>query len=209
MNDQAVPPSTPSDPQPPIRVRWSVLIAGAAVLLLGIWLVASRLPGYLTTTDDPTVATDSPAAAGGSTRRIQATLYYVSEDGTLLVPTSREVLYGATPAEQARRIIEAQIETPPDSASAIPPETEVRSVFLTGTGEAYVDLSSVVRAGHTGGSLDEALAVYAIVNALTVNMPDIVGVQILIDGQEVDTLAGHMDLRFPLSKALNWIQKGP
>jgi hypothetical protein len=31
----------------------------------------------------------------------------------------------------------------------------------------------------------------------------------LIDGQEVDTLAGHMDLRFPLGKALDWIQKGP
>jgi hypothetical protein len=40
-------------------------------------------------------------------------------------------------------------------------------------------------------------------------MPDIVGVQILIEGQEVDSLAGHVDLRFPLSKALNWIQKGP
>jgi hypothetical protein len=40
-------------------------------------------------------------------------------------------------------------------------------------------------------------------------MPDIVGVQILIEGREVDTLAGHMDLRLPLTKALNWIQKGP
>ena len=194
----------------PIRVRWSALIAGAAVLLLGIWLVASRLPGYLTTPDDPaTASTDAASAAGGSARRIQATLYYVSEDGTRLVPASRQVLYGATPAEQARRIVEAQLETPPDRASALPPGTEVRSVVLTDKGEAYVDLSSAVRTGHTGGSLDEALAVYAIVNALTVNMPDIVGVQILIDGQEVDSLAGHLDLRFPLGKALDWLQKGP
>ena len=51
---------------------------------------------------------------------------------------------------------------------------------------------------HPGGSLDELLTVYAIVDALTVNLPSITGVQILIDGKEVDTLAGHVDLRRPL-----------
>ena len=85
----------------------------------------------------------------------------------------------------------------------------MRSVFLTDAHEAYVDLGGAITSGHSGGSLNEALTVYAIVNALTVNMPDIAGVQILIEGREVDTLAGHLDLRFPLAKALNWIQKGP
>jgi hypothetical protein len=208
MIDMPPPSGEPVRP-PPLRLRWSVLIAGVAILLIGIWLVATRLPAFLTAPDDATPSSTGTPATTGDTRRIQATLYYVSEGGTLLVPTSREVLYGATPAEQARRIVEAQVETPAGLASAIPAGTVVRSVFLTDAREAYVDLGGAVRSGHTGGSLDEALAVYAIVNALTVNMPDIVGVQILIDGQEVDTLAGHMDLRFPLGKALDWIQKGP
>ena len=60
---------------------------------------------------------------------------------------------------------------------------------------------------HTGGSLDEALAVFALVNALTVNLPDITAVQILIDGKEVDTLAGHIDLRHPLRRALEWVRR--
>jgi hypothetical protein len=30
-------------------------------------------------------------------------------------------------------------------------------------------------------------------------------VQILVDGREVDTLAGHVDLRNPLSKNLTWV----
>ena len=51
---------------------------------------------------------------------------------------------------------------------------------------------------HPGGSLDELLTVHAIVDALTVNLPSITSVQILIDGKEVDTLAGHVDLRRPL-----------
>jgi hypothetical protein len=202
-------PHEPPPHPPPLRVRWSVLIGGALVLLVGIWLVATRLPGLLTTSDDASSDAAAPSAPAGDARRIQATLYYVSPDGTNLVPTSQEVLYGATPSEQARRIAEAQVALPPELASAIPTGTAVRSVFVTGAREAYVDLSGALSSGHTGGSLDEALAVYAIVNALTVNMPDILGVQILIEGREVDTLAGHMDLRFPLGKALDWIQKGP
>jgi hypothetical protein len=31
-------------------------------------------------------------------------------------------------------------------------------------------------------------------------------VQILIDGREVDTLAGHVDLRRPLRKNMAWVQ---
>ena len=49
---------------------------------------------------------------------------------------------------------------------------------------------------------------YAIVNAVTVNLPDVTAVQILIEGKEVDTLAGHLDLRAPLAKGPEWIRKG-
>ena len=41
--------------------------------------------------------------------------------------------------------------------------------------------------------------------ALTVNLPAVTHVQILVDGKEVDTLAGHVDLRHPLSKNLEWV----
>jgi hypothetical protein len=43
---------------------------------------------------------------------------------------------------------------------------------------------------------------------VTVNLPDIAAVQILVDGKQVDTLAGHIDLRYPLGKALEWVRKG-
>ena len=61
-----------------------------------------------------------------------------------------------TPIEQARRILEAQIEpAPPPYASAIPPGTTLRRVFVTDRGEAYVDVSAEVRSEHPGGSLNE------------------------------------------------------
>jgi spore germination protein GerM len=91
--------------------------------------------------------------------------------------------------------------------SAIPPETKLREVFVTERGDAFVDLTSEVATKHSGGSLDEIFTVYGIVNALTVNLPAIKRVQILVDGKEVDTLAGHVDLRHPLAKNLEWIAK--
>ena len=69
-----------------------------------------------------------------------------------------------------------------------------------------MDLSADARSRHTGGALDELFTVYTIVNALTVNLPAITRVQILIDGKEVDTLAGHVDLRHPLQKNLKWVK---
>ena len=58
---------------------------------------------------------------------------------------------------------------------------------------------------HSGGSLDELLTVYALVNAVTTNVHEVAAVQILVDGREVDTLAGHIDLRQPLTPNLTWV----
>ena len=190
--------------------RWGTIAVGVVGLLLGIWLVSSRLPGWITQPDPDTGTTSGAATAGtADTRTIQATLYYVADGGTTLEPASRDVRYGATPVEQARRLVEAQVAGPPDGlTSPIPEGTTVRSVFLSDRGEAYVDLNGTVVANHPGGSLNEALTVYAIVNAITTNLPDVTAVQILVDGREVDTLRGHIDLRAPLTRGTDWIQKG-
>jgi len=183
-------------------------IGGVALLGIGVWLVVAKLPSFLTSTRDETTKSPQAAATPGESRKIQATLFYVSEDGADLVPVSRDVAYGQTAAEQARHIVEAQVAAAPAGmVSAIPPATKVRAVFLAGKGEAYVDLSADVTNAHSGGSLNEALAVYAIVNALTANLADITSVQILVDGHEVDTLAGHIDLRQPLGRAQKWVRK--
>ena len=211
----------PGDAPPPLqapppkrasrRVLWLALAACVVVLGLGVWIVAAKLPDWLLSARRRrSVDRGRHGAAAADARHIQATLFYVSADGTALVAASREVPYGATPAEQARRIVEAQVAAPPNERlSAIPKGTTVRAVFLTDAHEAYVDLGGTIASGQTGGSLDEALTVYAIVNAVTANLPDITGVQILVDGKEVDSLAGHLDLRAPLGKATDWIQKGP
>lgn len=199
------PPAPP--PAPPVRSLKKPLIVGGVLVGIGLWLVLALLPGILSRQPNEPAAGAPGNAADG--RRIQANLFYVSDDGAELVSVVRDVPFGATPAEQARRIVEAQVRTPADgSVSAIPNGTKVRAVFLGAHGDAYVDLSTEAAIGHHGGTLDEALAVFAIVNAITSNLPDVTAVQILVDGKEVDSLAGHLDLRQPIRRATDWIRKG-
>jgi len=62
---------------------------------------------------------------------------------------------------------------------------------------------------HPGGSAAELLTVYAVVHAVTANLPTIQRVQILIDGREADTLAGHVDLRRPLEPDQSLVRGEP
>jgi len=180
-----------------------VVFAGIAA-----WILFIGLPRWYTARK--TAATAAAGTAAGTTesaavRKITATLYYVAEDGMALTPVQREVPFGATVAEQARAIIEAQLAAAAPLVSAMPPDTRLRDVFVTERGDAFIDLSGEVIAKHPGGSLDEIFTVYTLVNALTVNLPAVTRVQILVDGKEVDTLAGHVDLRHPLSKNMEWV----
>jgi spore germination protein GerM len=172
------------------------------------WILFVGLPRLYTARKAATTAAVSataPPPAGSAVRKITATLFYVSADGMNLTPMQREVPFAPSTAEQARAIVEAQLAAAPPLVSAIPAETRLRDVFITERGDAFVDFSGEIASRHSGGTLDEIFTVYTIVNALTVNLPAITRVQILVDGKEVDTLAGHVDLRHPLAKSLDWV----
>lgn len=183
-----------------IAIAAAVLVA----TLAGVWIVVAR-NGHLARRADTGAAAAVPAGPTVPQPKIKATLYYVSEDGLSLPGVEREVPFGEPIVEQARRIVEAQLaDAPAPLMSAIPPGTTLRALYIGERGDAFVDLSAEVRTHHTGGSLDELFTIYSIVNALTVNLPAITRVQILVDGREADTLAGHVDLRRPLQKNLKW-----
>jgi spore germination protein GerM len=149
--------------------------------------------------------TTAPASPVSQGKKIKAQLFYVSDDGMRLVGVEQDVPYAEQPVDQAREILNAQVA--PVAAplvSAVPAGTVLRALFLTENGQAYVDLSRDVVTAHPGGSLNEMLTIYTIVHALTFNLPAVTAVQLLVDGKEVDTLAGHVDLRRPLMKNLQF-----
>jgi hypothetical protein len=154
----------------------------------------------------PASSVVAPAPPPVAARKIRATLFLVSADGTRLAPVDREVVYEERPVDQAKRILEAQLApSPADTPSAIPAGTTLRALYLLKDGQAYVDLSREAAANHPGGTLNEILTVYTLVEVLTTNLPAITSVHLLVDGREVETLAGHVDLRRPLRPSTAWV----
>jgi germination protein M len=189
-----------------------VLVPAAAVVLaagLG-WLLFIGLPRWygpssMLQSASPQPSQQAQPSPATAARKITATLFYVTADGMTLTGVQREVPFAEGVAPQARAIVEAQLAPAAPLVSAVPSNTKLREVFVTDHGDAFVDLSGELSSKHSGGALDELLTIYTIVNAVTMNLPAISRVQILIDGKEVDTLAGHVDLRHPLTKSLQWV----
>ena len=149
----------------------------------------------------PAQAQPASAPAPQATARITATVFYGSVDGQALIPYRREVELADNVVAQGTHILRAQFDAAPAPlVSVIPKGTTLRSFYVTDRGDAFVDLSPAVMSGHPGGTLMELLTVYAIVNAVTANLPKVQRVQILVNGGEVETLAGHVDLRHPLAR---------
>jgi Sporulation and spore germination len=186
------------------RVIVGVAIGSVAAVLA--WALMAALSTLLRTSEPVEVA-DTPAqqttpAPAPAVPRIKATLFFGSADGLGLVPVEQEIPLAQGTVAQARALVEAQLAAvaPAPLVATIPQGTTLRALYVSERNEAFVDLDGVVRAKHPGGSMNELFTVYTIVNAITTNLPDVQQVQLLIDGHEVDTLAGHVDLRRPLRK---------
>ena len=192
-----------------MTARRVLLAAGALAMAAGVaWVVFVGLPRWTA----PRPAEPPPPSAAAATPapvpKIRARLYYLAEDGLRLQPADQEVYFGEGTAEQARHLVEALLERAPKPlVSVIPAGTRLRTLYLSAQGVAFVDLSGEVSHAHTGGALDEIFTVYSVVNTLTDNLPAITAVQLLVDGREVDTLAGHVDLRRPLLRGARWTER--
>lgn len=137
---------------------------------------------------------------GGSQEEsgLDARLWFPDADGNLAVE-SRVVRREPTPALQARALIDALLAGPGgDLTRAIPADTSVRALHIAADGTAYVDLSRTFETGLSAGSEDALLAVRSIVRTLTGGIPEVHRVRLLVEGEEVESLGGHLDLTRPL-----------
>lgn len=184
--------------------RQRIIAAAIALVAVGLfaWALTRGLERVMRPADAPAPGTAAPPQPATPVRHITATLFYASSDGQHLVQAQREVPFGEGPVEQGRQIVLAQLTMPPAAplVAAVPPGATLRSFYVSERGEAFVDLGGEIVAAHPGGSAAELLTVYAIVNAVTANLPAIARVQILVDGREADSLAGHVDIRRPLRR---------
>ncbi len=126
-------------------------------------------------------------------------LYFVDKGNSFLIAEERIISNSPDFAEFGKTIIEALIKGPLEGLMrTIPVGTTLSAFYVTQDGTAYIDLTEEVKERHPGGIKTELITIYSIVNSLTLNIAGIDAVKILIGGHESMTLAGHIDLRFPI-----------
>lgn len=128
-------------------------------------------------------------------------LYFASPDGIFLAAENREVTsWSDYPTEQAKRIIEELIKGPGIKLiPTIPETTKIRELYFH-EGILYLDMSKEIVKDHLKGTGGELLTIFSIVNSTMTNLPSITGVQILIEGRPITTLAGHIDASQPFKQ---------
>jgi len=189
------------------RKHWLQAAAAVAVIVIAAVGVSQLLERMVAPAAPPQSAA-APAAPAASVPHIIATLYYGTADGQALAAVKREVPLGDGPRAQGRQILESELEAAPAPyLSLIPAGTMLLAFYITDRGDAFVDLSPEVSTMHPGGSTNELLTVYAIVNTVTANLQSVERVQILINGKQADTLAGHVDLRRPFERDTSLVRE--
>jgi hypothetical protein len=135
------------------------------------------------------------------------TLFFASTDGAGLVREGREIDTCEVPAECVEAVVGELINGPIGNlAPTLPATTSIRSVRINGD-VAVLDLGDEVANALPGGSYSESTAVYSIVNTIAVNFPRIKLVKLMLNGRDVETLRGHLDLRAPLAPDLTLERK--
>jgi Sporulation and spore germination len=176
-----------------ILVILPVLVVGSFYLVVLVRRIFFQAPQPA----EQTVRTRlTQAALGSPTGTNQfVTLYFPAPDEDKLRAESRPLTFATADPDRIRQVLLALIEgSTQGGGRSLPASADVRAVFLTSDGTAYLDFSSAMLADFTPGIESETLAVYSIVDSLAVNVPAVKRVKILIQGQEADTLDGHADL---------------
>lgn len=176
----------------PFRDR--VLLIAFLIILVAFGVLAGR---KIFISRSP-VAAPAPSGPQQPPRQLrEVILYFGALDGGRLVPEAREIeCLGEI--DCVRETVQALVDGPVTAlAPVIPSHTVVRGVEVEG-GTAVVNLSREVIADHPGGSLSELFTIYGLANTLAANFPHIRQVRLLVEGEAVETLKGHVGLLEPV-----------
>lgn len=141
------------------------------------------------------VPVESEAAPETTAEPKTVTLFFLSEEDSLLHSEERQILSDPSIVAEGKQTVEALIRgSEKGYVNPFPPETQLRQFFVTKEGVAYVDFSKEIMEMHPSGSSAELGTVYSIVNTLAYNFKPIKKVFILVEGSEKETLGGHINL---------------
>ncbi len=186
----------------------------AAILLL---VMGAAVAGLLYLTRSPSSTTRSrrslpflrvtpaagvaPAPSGTvvPVETVRVTLFFADARLGKLHPEERDVPKPSGPGAYLRTLFDELARGPsrPGFVRVIPPRLQLRNGFLLANGEVVLDLA--VDASLSFGSAEELSIVATLVDTVLQNVANTRRVRILVNGEPVESLGGHVDLTRPLS----------
>jgi spore germination protein GerM len=135
-------------------------------------------------------------ATNPSDPRVKARLFWASDtDDSLLVPATVELPLSSDPVLRAKQVLNTLLAGPVEAElRTLPPDAVLLAFYLLPNGTGVADFSEALGTSIPSGIASEQLAVDSITRTLEANVPQVQRLRILIHGQEVETLAGHLDL---------------
>jgi hypothetical protein len=172
-------------------IALSFLMAAVLGMSIYAWHMRGRAAA------PPVIAADTGtvvAPVAGSTEGVA--LFVAYDDIGVLRAQSAQIPMPSVRQQRAEEVLRALIALYLDKTSphALPPGSDIRSVYLIDPGLAVIDVNAALADGHRSGVLAEELTIASLIQTLSANIPGIQKVKILVEGKQRDTLAGHADL---------------
>ncbi len=138
---------------------------------------------------------EAPAASPAAPL-VAVRLYWAAPEGSgRLAPVEIRLPLAEDPEQRARQVLNALIvDAPSPQHRTLPLELTLLAFYLLPDGSAVADFSHDLATATPSGILSEQMSVESIARTLEANLPAVRRLKILIQGQEQETLAGHLDL---------------
>ena len=185
--------------------RWKFLLAGglvfvvlAAAIFLPILRRRVKRAARLQQQSEEQARREltQPIAINPGDPRVKTKLFWASDtNDATLVPVTVDLPLSNDAVLRSKQVLNTLLAGPVDAElRTLPPDAVLLAFYLLPDGTAIADFSEALATSVPSGIVSEQLAVNSIARTLEANVPQVQRLKILIHGQEVETLAGHLDL---------------
>ena len=182
-----------------LKITLAILLMGVAIgaiYLHGLHREILRFAHLERSEEQARREVTRPTVTAPADRKFKTQIFWtsLSSPGTL-EPVEVELPQTDEPAERARLALDTLIASPPGPEQrTLPAETLLLEFYLLADGTAIADFSDALANKTPSGISSEMLAFDSIARTVRAAVPTARRLKILVQGQEVETLAGHVDL---------------
>jgi hypothetical protein len=183
----------------PRNIKFALTILGIAVLiglisLRGMHERIQHLSENPNSEDQARREVLAPPISTPTDVKEQAKIFWAA-GADRVAPVLVELPLSAGAVQRSKQVLEELISSPPaPEQRTLPADATILGFYILPDGTAIADFSDALVTEVPSGISSETAAVDSIAQTLGSNVPSLHRLKILIHGQEVETLAGHVDL---------------